>query len=96
MNSGESWELGHQIDQDLHQLLHEVHPRLRVSPPSSEGHSFELVPSHRMMAHTKKTTHLADASDPQVARLATLPDAEQDSVVPIEEDREGDAEVQDV
>ncbi|KAM6571086.1 hypothetical protein CsatA_015166 [Cannabis sativa] len=96
MNPGESWELGHQIDQDLLQLLHEVHPRLRVSPPSTEGNSSDLVPSHRMMARTKKTTCLADASNPQVALLATLPDAEQDLAVPMEEDREGDAEVQEV
>ncbi|XP_060968724.1 uncharacterized protein LOC133036225 [Cannabis sativa] len=92
----ESWELGHQIDEDLLQLMHEDHPRLRASPSSSEGHSPDLVPSHRMMAYTKKTMRLADATDPQVAQLATLPSAEQDSAVPMEEDREGDAEVQEV
>ncbi|KAM6577842.1 hypothetical protein CsatB_029679 [Cannabis sativa] len=96
MNSGESWELGHQIDQDLFQLLHEDHPRLRSSPPSIEGHSSDLVPSHRMMARTKKTMRLADATDPQVAQLATQSSTEQDSAVPMEEDREGDGEVHEV
>ncbi|KAM6551126.1 hypothetical protein CsatB_000934 [Cannabis sativa] len=97
MNSGESWEDGHQIDQDLLQLLHEDHPRLCSSPPSSsEGHSSNPVLSHRMMARTKNTTHLADASDPQVVRHATLPSTEQDSAVQMEEDHEGDAEIQEV
>ncbi|KAM6581945.1 hypothetical protein CsatB_008947 [Cannabis sativa] len=96
MNPGESWELEHQIDQVFLQLLHEVHPRLRANPPSSEGNSSDPVLSHMMMARTKKTTRLVDASDPQVARLATLPDAEQDLAVPMEEDREGDTKVQEV